>query len=79
MPEASKTWSSSRRSSSASAYWNPEQPPPRTPTLRPMSPSAPCPSMNWVTFSAAMSVSVTIGPNDIGQAVDTLEGDAQRS
>ena len=28
---------------------------------------------------AAMSVSVTIGPHDIGQAVDTLEGDAQRS
>ena len=34
-PALSKTWSSSCRSSSASAYWNPEQPPPRTPTRRP--------------------------------------------
>ena len=31
MPAASNTWSSSRFSSSASAYWKPEQPPPRTP------------------------------------------------
>src|SRR5688500_9249111 len=60
MPEASKTWSSSRFSSRASAYWKPEQPPPFTPTRRPTSPSAPWPAMNSFTFWAAMSVSVTI-------------------
>src|SRR3712207_7964822 len=35
MPSCSKTWSPSRCSSSASEYWKPEQPPPRTPTRRP--------------------------------------------
>jgi hypothetical protein len=35
--------------------------------------------MNWVTFSAAMSVSVTIDNQSIGEAVDTLKDDAQRS
>src|SRR4051794_2819288 len=70
---ASKTWSSSRRSSSASAYWKPEQPPPRTPTRRPMSPSAVWPLMKARTFSAAMSVSWTIRADCIGDLVDTLD------
>src|SRR5712691_1244736 len=69
MPEASKMWSSSFFSSSASAYWNPEQPPPRTPTLRPTTSAWPfsCESMKVRTFCAAMSVSVTIGCNCIDE------------
>src|SRR6185503_14000913 len=78
MPAASKTWSSERFSSSASAYWNPEQPPPLTPTRRPTSPSAPWPAMNSCTFCAAMSVSVTICfANCIGATVGTLKGTCQ--
>ena len=34
-PWSSKTVSPSRSVSNASAYWKPEQPPPRTPTRRP--------------------------------------------
>ena len=33
-PSTSKTWSSSLVLSKASAYWKPEQPPPRTATRR---------------------------------------------
>src|ERR1700745_2473083 len=56
-PWSSNTSSPSRWVSSASAYWKPEQPPPRTPTRRP----AVCwPSRKPRTFSAAIVVSVTI-------------------
>src|SRR5829696_1367304 len=61
MPWSSNTASSSRCWSSASAYWKPEQPPPRTPTRRPASSSADWLSRNCETFSAAKSVSVTMG------------------
>src|SRR5215207_7810258 len=60
MPPASKMWSSSCFSSSASAYWKPEQPPPRTPTRRPTPSPALWPSMNSRTLAAAMSVMMTM-------------------
>src|SRR4051794_19001293 len=76
MPAASKTWSSSFFSSSARAYWKPEQPPPRTPTRRPTAWAwpFPCESMKVRTFSAAMSVSWTICVNCIGQTRRYREG-----
>src|SRR3954467_1285266 len=69
MPLASKTWSSSFFSSRASAYWKPEQPPPRTPTRSPTASAWPLPweSMKVRTFWAAMSVNSTIADNCIGQ------------
>src|SRR5215204_4442763 len=69
MPLVSKMWSSSCCSSSASAYWKPEQPPPRTPTRRPTLPSARWPAMKARTFSAAISVSCTIEIDCIGGCV----------
>src|SRR5215211_1975525 len=78
MPLVSKTWSSSRRSSRASAYWKPEQPPPRTPTRRPTSPSAVWPVMKSRTFSAAMSVSWTMDDHCIGGCVGIVNFNAQR-
>src|SRR4051794_11951803 len=59
MPSCSKTWSPSRASSSASWYWNPEQPPPLTATRRPAS-ACSCVDRNSVTFFVAISVRVTI-------------------
>ena len=71
---ASKTWSSSCCSSSASAYWKPEQPPPRTPTRRPdVARRRSGPSMKARTFSAAMSVSMTIAPIVSAIALGTLK------
>src|SRR5215210_1355914 len=59
MPSKSKTWSPSLRSSSASWYWKPEQPPPFTATRRPAS-GCSCELRNSLTFLAAISVRVTI-------------------
>src|SRR3954454_23465396 len=59
MPSKSKTWSPSCRSSRASWYWKPEQPPPFTATRRPAS-GCSCVERNSLTFFAAMSVRVTI-------------------
>src|SRR5579875_1366816 len=59
MPLSSNTVSSSRCSSKASAYWKPEQPPPRTPTRSPaVSATAACAERNSWTFSAPLSVRV---------------------
>ena len=53
MPLSSNTVSPSRCSSNASAYWKPEQPPPRTPTRSPaVSASLPWAERNSRTFSA---------------------------
>src|SRR3954469_11078320 len=61
-PWSSKISSSSRWLSKASAYWKPEQPPPRTPTRRPeVDTSAPCEARNSLTFSAPLSVKVITG------------------
>src|SRR3954452_717352 len=57
IPSTSKMRSSAFGSSSASAYWKPEHPPPRTPTRRT---AVSCPARNPRTFSAALAVSVTI-------------------
>ena len=66
MPLSSNTSSPSRCSSNASAYWKPEQPPPRTPTRRPaVSTSLPCEARNSRTFSAPLSVSVIIASASI--------------
>src|SRR6476659_126535 len=57
MPSMSKIRSSAFGSSSASAYWKPEQPPPRTPTRRP---ALSWPSRKPFTFSAATDVRDTM-------------------
>ena len=55
MPLSSNTLSPSRCSSKASAYWKPEQPPPRTPTRSPaVSTTALCDARNSRTFSAPL-------------------------
>src|SRR2546423_13055507 len=54
-PWSSKTWSSSFLLSSASAYWKPEQPPPRTATLRACSWSG-CEARSSLILPAAVSV-----------------------
>src|ERR671919_2507325 len=68
-PWSSKTWSPSRSVSNASAYWKPEQPPPRTPTRRPeVWIWAPWPARNSCTFSAPFSVKVIIASERIAPA-----------
>src|SRR5215218_6315159 len=58
-PWSSKTSSPARCVSKASAYWKPEQPPPRTPTRRPeVWMSALWAARNSWTFSAPLSVNV---------------------
>src|SRR5665811_31057 len=57
-PSTSKTLSSSLAWSKASAYWKPEQPPPRTATRSACSPPSACPPSNSPIFSAALSVRV---------------------
>jgi hypothetical protein len=58
-PWSSKISSPVALVSNASAYWKPEQPPPRTPTRRPeVSMSALWEARNSWTFSAPLSVKV---------------------
>src|SRR4051794_2967900 len=56
-PSASKTWSSSLARSKASAYWKPEQPPPRTATRSAWSSAPSWPPSSSPIFSTALSVS----------------------
>src|SRR5262245_51890389 len=58
-PWCSKTWSSSFAWSSASAYWNPEQPPPRTATRSACSSALPLEASRSLILPAALSVSWT--------------------
>src|SRR5436190_4440180 len=58
-PLCSKTLSSSFAWSSASAYWKPEQPPPRTATLSADSSSLPREATRSLIFAAAPSVRAT--------------------
>src|SRR5215213_6779300 len=70
-PSTSKTWSSSLALSKASAYWKPEQPPPRTATRRAW-PSAPsCPPSSSPIFSAALGLRViaSLGVSFTSQSV----------
>src|SRR5918997_3064189 len=68
-PWSSNTSSPSRSVSKASAYWKPEQPPPRTPTRRPeVWISAPWLARNSCTFSAPFSVNVIIASERIAPA-----------
>src|SRR5919201_1391432 len=61
MPLSSNTLSPSRCSSNASAYWKPEQPPPRTATRSPaVWTSALWAERNSRTFSAPLSVKLTM-------------------
>src|SRR4029079_5173957 len=57
-PLCSKTWSSSFALSRARAYWNPEQPPPRTATRRTWSGSS-WPASSSLSLPAAASVRTT--------------------
>src|SRR3954449_10850662 len=57
-PSTSKTLSSSLALSKASAYWKPEQPPPRTATRSACSDPSDCDPSNSPIFSAALSVRV---------------------
>src|SRR5919205_2554985 len=66
MPSWSKTWSPSRCSSSASWYWKPEQPPPRTATRRP-APECSSSERSVPIFWAATSVRVTTTPILVGR------------
>src|SRR5687768_18577587 len=69
-PWSSNTSSPSRWLSNASAYWKPEQPPPRTPTRRPeVWIWAPWPERNSCTFSAPFSVKVIIASERIAPAI----------
>src|SRR5256885_849644 len=72
MPSCSKTRSPSRCSSSASWYWKPEQPPPRTATRRP---AFACSSSERRVpiFWAATSVSVTTTIILVGEPPDILD------
>src|SRR5438067_8784645 len=62
IPSCSNTRSPSRFSSSASWYWKPEQPPPRTATRRP-APACSSSERRVPIFWAAMSVRVTTTPH----------------
>src|ERR1700760_1181743 len=74
MPLSSNTVSPSRCSSKASAYWNPEHPPPRTPTRRPAaSATALWASRNSRTFSAPLSVRVIMLQKVYRPVVATLK------
>src|ERR671919_315411 len=57
-PWLSKRWSSSLGVSKASAYWNPEQPPPRTATRSACSAPFSCSPRSSLILVAALSVSV---------------------
>src|SRR2546421_1352853 len=72
MPSCSKILSPSRFSSSASWYWKPEQPPPRTATR---SPAFACSSSESRVpiFWAATSVRVTTALILVGSAPDILD------
>src|SRR3712207_1000135 len=72
MPSCSKTLSPSRCSSSASWYWNPEQPPPRTATRRP---ARACSSSERSVpiLVAATSVRVTTTAIVVGRSSAILE------
>src|SRR2546423_11193247 len=72
MPSWSKIWSPSRCSSSASWYWKPEQPPPRTATRRP---AFACSSSERSVpiFWEATSVSVTTVNILVGRSTDNLD------
>ena len=59
-PWASKTWSSAFGVSNASAYWKPEQPPPRTATRRACSAPFSCAPRSSLTLAAALSESLTV-------------------
>src|SRR6266480_2648916 len=62
-PWFSKRWSSSLAASNASAYWKPEQPPPRTATRRACSEPLSCSPSSSLILPAALSVSL-IGCGD---------------
>src|SRR4029077_17796370 len=57
-PSTSKTWSSSLARSKASAYWKPEQPPPRTATRSAWPSVSSCPPSSSPIFSVALPVRV---------------------
>src|SRR3954453_23564919 len=70
-PTTSKTWSSSLALSKASAYWKPEQPPPRTATRRAWPSDSPCPPSSSPIFSTALGLRViaSVVASDTSQSV----------
>ena len=72
-PSTSKTWSSSLTRSKASAYWKPEQPPPRTATRRAWSPVSPWLPSSSPIFSTALGLRViaSVGVSVTSQSVAT--------
>src|SRR4029079_2677490 len=70
-PWFSKRWSSSLGVSKASAYWNPEQPPPRTATRRACSAPFSCSPSSSLILVAALSVSA------MGSGVSFIDTDCR--
>src|SRR3954465_6159891 len=70
-PSTSKTWSSSLARSKASAYWKPEQPPPRTATRRAWPSVSPWPPSSSPIFSTALALRViaSVGVSVTSQSV----------
>ena len=73
-PSTSKTLSSSLAWSKASAYWKPEQPPPRTATRRACSVPSACQPSSSPIFSAALSVRV-IAASGVSVTSQSVAGD----
>src|SRR5680860_378936 len=80
-PSTSKTWSSSLAWSKASAYWKPEQPPPRTATRSAWSGESSWPPSSSPIFPAALPVSViaSLEISVTSQSVAAAPGDPRRT